>query len=667
MPLNYHGGLDVSVTAISHDGTSTTESAPMIRHIDVASVTDQASLTTGDLTVDEHQTTWQDLPVNALEGDSQDPISAVTISNLSPLFELRLAPGTSGNSPVHNADGTWSIDPQTVSHIQVHTDDHDGAQSVYQVSVTTTGPDGVTAEIIHSGHVTYNAVIDSSVTLESGLSGTQSSDVFGQVTTVDISASGTLQHIGELLNFTQSDNDESTMLQIRVADGVNIYRPNGLSTYTVSNDIYTDANGINTDRDPGYQTFQVPASALEQAIIMSSSGALTSTDIRIRVEIHEGTGGTGANVSETFHFTGASLAEHNFIPTASATISAQEDTIHHFTANDFGFVDGDAGDVLDHITITTLPDTAEGQLLFNGIAVTANQAIDNADIDKLTFTPASDVVGDVHFGYTVSDGKNDSTPSIATVTLTNVNDAPIITGSVTADVNENTSITITQADLLANATDIDGDTLSATNLQLNDPNASMTDNHDGSWTITPSANFVGDVALNFDISDGSSTVATQLALSINPVTSADTPDGVDSFTVDVIEEPVVDVQLDFTTLQSDVPQNNVDKEGTFTPVDHYLAMLGLSRDEVGTQDISHLSSAQPTSFVGGDNSEGADPLVDHMTPDAFENPLDDEHKSHDIPHENILQDSDLDTSSTENLGQDDDSLHQALNDMHNQF
>ena len=308
MPLNYHGGLDVSVTAISHDGTSTTESAPMIRHIDVASVTDQASLTTGDLTVDEHQTTWQDLPVNALEGDSQDPISAVTISNLSPLFELRLAPGTSGNSPVHNADGTWSIDPQTVSHLQVHTDDHDGAQSVYQVSVTTTGPDGVKAEIIHSGHVTYNAVIDSSVTLESGLSGTQSSDVFGQVTTVDISASGTLQHIGELLNFQENDSDETTMLYVRVADGIHIYRPSGTATYPISDDMRTDSNGITADRDPGFTTFLVPASEIGQASIMNSGTAITGADIRVRVYSEEGTGVTGARSTETFHFTGASVS-----------------------------------------------------------------------------------------------------------------------------------------------------------------------------------------------------------------------------------------------------------------------------------------------------------------------------------------------------------------------
>jgi hypothetical protein len=423
---------------------------------------------------------------------------------------------------VHNADGTWSIDPQTVSHLQVHTDDHDGAQSVYQVSVTTTGPDGVTAEIIHSGHITYNAVIDSSVTLESGLSGTQSSDVFGQVTTVDISASGTLQHIGELLNFTQSDNDESTMLQIRVADGVNIYRPNGLSTYTVSNDIYTDANGINSDRDPGYQTFQVPASALDQAIIMSSSGALTSTDIRIRVEIHEGTGGTGANVSETFHFTGATLSEHNFIPTTATTISALEDVDHSFTSSDFGFSDGDAGDVLDHITITTLPDIAEGQLLFNGVAVKANQQINNADIGKLTFTPANDVVGDVHFGYTVSDGKNDSSPSTATITIANVNDLPTVVAT-TNSTTEDTDITITKAQLLAGATDIDkSDVLDINTVSVNGGHGTVTDNGNGTWTLHPDTNFKGDITLAYKVNDGHVDVDNHMTVSVSTVTDTAT-------------------------------------------------------------------------------------------------------------------------------------------------
>ena len=113
---------------------------------------------------------------------------------------------------------------------------------------------------------------------------------------------------------------------------------------------------------------------------------------------------------------------------------------------------------------------------------------------------------------------------------------------------------------------------------------------------------------------------------------------------------------------SDSPQADM------APVDYYLNMVGLSNDDVASQDSPSSSGDHLAAYVGGDSSMGADPLVDDMQSNAFENPLDDEHKSHDIQHEQTLLDSDSDSSHLENLApDDDDSLHQALNDMHSQF
>ncbi|OEF03850.1 hypothetical protein A1QI_12995 [Vibrio genomosp. F10 str. 9ZB36] len=519
-PQNFNGGVDLSVKAISHDGASSLESAAMTRHIDIASVTDQASLTTGDISVDEHQMTWQDLPINTQEGDSQDPITAVSISNLSTQFELRLAPGSTGNAPVHNTDGTWTIDPQTVNHLQVHTDDHDGVTSVYQVSVITTGPDGITAENIHSGHVTYNAVIDSSISLEGGLAGTVSSDAFGQVTTVDLSANGTLQHIGGLLNFQQLDIDEHAMLYIRVPDNVDIYRPNGLSTYPTSNDMQTDLKGISTDSDPGYHTYQVPASELEHANIMGASTAVNGVDIKVRVEINEGTGVTGAHTTETFHFTGVDVAAHNFIPTVNtATISAQEDSDHTFTVSDFGFTDAD-GDTLNHVTITGLPIRAEGTLTFKGQAVFAGQDIAATDLDQLVFTPTANEYGDVHFKYTVNDGKDDSTEATGTISITNTADAPeIIDPYKPVDLgstNEDTDHTFTSADLLANIHDADGDgSLSIKSVTVDPQYGTVSDDGHGNFTFHPKADYYGsDVPLHFVATDGTHDVNSHASVDV---------------------------------------------------------------------------------------------------------------------------------------------------------
>ena len=113
---------------------------------------------------------------------------------------------------------------------------------------------------------------------------------------------------------------------------------------------------------------------------------------------------------------------------------------------------------------------------------------------------------------------------------------------------------------------------------------------------------------------------------------------------------------------SDSPQADM------APVDYYLNMVGISNDDVAVQDTPSGSHDHLATFVGGDMSDNTDPLIDDMTPDAFENPLDDENKIHEIKHGHELLDNALDTAHLDNLIQeDDDSLHQALNDMHNQF
>ena len=66
---------------------------------------------------------------------------------------------------------------------------------------------------------------------------------------------------------------------------------------------------------------------------------------------------------------------------------------------------------------------------------------------------------------------------------------------VAATVEEDGSIIITQEDLLANARDLDGDQLTALNLATDDDSVTITDNGDGTYTLTPDADFNGDVKL----------------------------------------------------------------------------------------------------------------------------------------------------------------------------
>jgi len=65
--------------------------------------------------------------------------------------------------------------------------------------------------------------------------------------------------------------------------------------------------------------------------------------------------------------------------------------------------------------------------------------------------------------------------------------------------NEDGSLTITLADLLGTASDVDGDTLSITGLSLASGQGTLTDNGDGTWTFTPTADWNGSVAFTYTV------------------------------------------------------------------------------------------------------------------------------------------------------------------------
>ncbi|MEE1674786.1 VCBS domain-containing protein [Agarivorans aestuarii] len=215
-----------------------------------------------------------------------------------------------------------------------------------------------------------------------------------------------------------------------------------------------------------------------------------------------------------------SMTGTNDAPTVTTqAISANEDSDYQFTLANFGFTDVDSHDSLDHITINSLPDPAEGVLLINGVAVSAKQQISAADISHLTFKPALNFNGDVQFNYSVNDGHVDSASANATLTVTNVNDIPTVTAT-TAQTSEDISggLLISKTQLLMGANDIDGDSLDITSVSVPTSQGSVTDNHDGTWTFNPAHDFKGDATLSYKVSDGSAQVDNHMTVAVSPVT-----------------------------------------------------------------------------------------------------------------------------------------------------
>ena len=142
---------------------------------------------------------------------------------------------------------------------------------------------------------------------------------------------------------------------------------------------------------------------------------------------------------------------------------------------------------------------------------------------ELRFNPGTDfdALGtgqqeQVAVSYTVSDGDATDQGTLI-ITVTGINEAATINGTVSLDTMENRDLVISEVELLAFASDEENDDLSVTNLTVIGA-GSLTDNNNGTWTFTPAANTFGDVTLNYDINDGNDSVSTSADLTITEIT-----------------------------------------------------------------------------------------------------------------------------------------------------
>jgi hypothetical protein len=95
------------------------------------------------------------------------------------------------------------------------------------------------------------------------------------------------------------------------------------------------------------------------------------------------------------------------------TIEGYKNYAYPFTVSDFTFSDSD-GDLLVSVEITTLPSL--GTIKLSGVAISAEDDIDLADIPDLTFTPATDAYGDSYTDFTFK--VNTGLESIDAATMT---------------------------------------------------------------------------------------------------------------------------------------------------------------------------------------------------------------------------------------------------------
>ena len=212
---------------------------------------------------------------------------------------------------------------------------------------------------------------------------------------------------------------------------------------------------VTSTPDPTIGTVYLPdgTTAVTNGLALTSA-ELAGLTFRPAADANGAAGTFGYTVSDGNGGSDSQAVTLNVIPVNDAPtagddgIATNEDTavtipVVALLANDTD-IDGDA------LTITSVQGAVNGSVSLVG--------------GDVVFTPAVNYAGPASFTYTVSDGNGGTSTAAVNVTVNPVNDAPVANADAVST-NEDAAVTIPVATLLANDSDIDGDTLTITSVQ----------------------------------------------------------------------------------------------------------------------------------------------------------------------------------------------------------
>ena len=213
---------------------------------------------------------------------------------------------------------------------------------------------------------------------------------------------------------------------------------------------------------------------------------------------------------------------------------------------------------------------------------------------SFAYTPSQDFNGQDSFTFTANDGTQTSIPVGYTITVTPVNDAPVVPQAVDLGaVDEDSTWILSPNNLLQGSTDADGDPLSVEDLSAS--SGTLIDNGDGTWSFTPVANDDTDVIFSYSVSDGSATVLQTATLDLTPI--PDAPVGAsDSFAVNEDQAPFY--FIDVLANDTDADGNSIFVAGLISPfssigtwsVNSSGVYFSPNQNAFGTQSIQYIVS-----------------------------------------------------------------------------
>ena len=516
-PADFNGTLSIRVTATDSAG----ETANALFAFDVTPVNDrpEANGTIANQTLDE------DVPFNLVlpqglysDVDAGDTLTLST-SPLPAWLSFNASTGTFSGTPTNGDVGNTPI--------TVFATDAAGTQAMSTFNITVNN--------VNDAPTVGAPFADIVIPEESGLPLVQFSSAFS-----DVDAGDTLTYSATL----SSGDPLPSWLFVG---------PNGLALLGVAPQNYngtlsvrvtaTDLQGASVSDD-----FNITVTPVNDAPVAFESSTTVIEDGSVTVALNaidpDSPNLTFAVVTDPANGTVTINANGTYTYTPNANFNGTDSFV--FRAND-GLLDSNS--VTNTIVVNPVNDAPtqvadQGNVaITEGDAVSLNFAGNFADVDSdaltysatglpswltlnattgaLSGTSGSADSGVYNITVSASDGSFSASDSF-TLTVNNENIAPIVSAPVTLDAiaEDSAAITITSAQLLANASDADGNTLSVTGLTAS--SGTLSNNGSGTWSFTPAANDDSSVTLSYSVSDGSLSVATSASLDLTPVNDAPT-------------------------------------------------------------------------------------------------------------------------------------------------
>ena len=403
------------------------------------------------------------------------------------------------------------------------------------------------------------------------------------------------------------------------SDGSFTYQPNadfsGVDSfsYSISNDQGLTANAQVTLSESGNNTF--PEASDDQFTIAEDSSA-TRLNVLANDTDADGDTITLFNVNSTLG--SASIVNGQIEYTPPANFSGQ--TVLTYSITD-GYENGSPGEKDSTASVTIIVTPVNDAPVANADLATINEdaiallidvLANDSDIDgdslilsevsadsgtalivenQIQYAPAPDANGEATVTYSIKDAQDANATSTLSITILPINDAPFATAD-TATMDEDAApITI---DVLANDSDVDGDSLVISTASADIGTATIVNNQ---IQYTPAANANGVATVIYTASDNKGgTASSTLAIAINPINDAPVATA-DTATIDEDAAPIT----------IDVLANDSDVDGDSLVISNATADVGavsVVNNQIQYTPAAHANGVATVTYTASDNNGG---------------------------------------------------------------